>query len=386
MNIGVPEIVADGEQTTYRVSVESARKTDVLWYSVPESFGHLLTDSSDAALVGLLAPAMAQGESVTVEGEVSERLAYNVSQRLQRLLQHVMPFLHCVDVRLGQTCCAWPQRAPGVATGFSGGIDSYCVLADHFYSDVPQGFRITHLLFNNVGALWGGVFNTKYNRLLALAEHLGLPLVGIDSNLSSFYDSTLHFQQTHTLRNASVALVLQGGIGRFMYASGYNYSQAWVGISHDTAHVDTILLPLLSTESLDAFSVGAEYTRVEKTLRVAEIEESHGTLDVCVGQNTSEYTNCSICGKCLRTLATLDIAGHLEEYSSQFDMDAYRRRRYKYFATLLSSRDPLLREIVHFARAREYAFPFSVRLLCGTGIYSLVKLLKRTALGLRHMG
>ena len=389
MKISKPEIIHENKQIVYRVGVESIEGHETLWYSLHESFGHLLSNSCDAPLVALLIPAMAIGEDIHINGMISERLWYNLSGPFQRLLQHVIPSLRQVTIYPEDVCCGQAEPVPGVATGFSGGIDSYCVLADHYYSNISERFKVTHLLFNNVGSHGSGgerLFRERHKRLLPTAELLGLPLLMINSNLDAFYGKTLLFQQTHTLRNVSAALLLQGGIGCYMYASTYNYSATFVGPTYDMAYSDTITLPLLSTETLDAFSVGGEYTRVEKTLRVAEVSDSYATLDVCVNaHNTSGHPNCSTCWKCLRTLATLEIAGYLDRYSTSFDLIAYKRRRNRYFATLLGSHNPLLREIVQFATERNYSFPTSSRLIHASGIYPVAKLSKRVLLKLKFL-
>jgi len=316
MKISKPQIVQEKEQIFYKVDVESFQGKQNLWYSLHESFGNLLSNSCDAPLVALLIPAMAIGEDIHIKGLVSEKLFYNLSGPFQRLLQHMMPSLCKIDIYPEDLCNGRADRAPGVATGFSGGIDSYCVLADYYYSNISERFKVTHLLFNNVGSHGRGaegeqLFRKRYERLLPVTKLLKLPFIMINSNLDSFYDDEeFGFEKTNTIRNASVAFLLQGGIDRWIYASSYQYSNVFVGQTYNMAYGDTITLPLLSTDTLDVFSAGSEYTRVEKTLRVAEVPDSYGTIDVCVNShNTSGYTNCSTCMKCLRTLATLEIAG-----------------------------------------------------------------------------
>ena len=264
--------------------MDSSSGPGTLQYTVLGEFGDLLTDSCDAALLALLIPAMASGEAIDVAGAVSERLYHNLAGPYQRLLQHVIPSLRRVRLRCANIRSA-DRRAPGVATGFSAGVDSYCVLADYYYSPVPAGLKLTHLLFNNVGSHGQGgehVFNTRFAALEPQVERIGLPFVRINSNLDAFYPRQLAFQQTHTPRNVSVALLLQQGIGRFMYASAYSYRDVFIGPTCSMAYSDTAAVPLLSTEVLDACSVGSEYTRVEKTLRVADIPQSWQTLDICV--------------------------------------------------------------------------------------------------------
>lgn len=373
---------------TYQVDVESAKGKETLWYSLHDSFGDLFTDASDAPLVALLIPAMSRGEDIHIDGVISDRLYYNLTQAFQSLLRHIIPYLHQVSIYPEDVRCEQGKSASGVATGFSGGIDSYCALADHFYSNIPKCFKVTHLLFNNVGSHGSGgeqLFRKRFERLIPAAERIGLPLLMINSNLNLFYGNRLGFQQTHTLRNASVALLLQGGIGRYMYASAYKYSDAFVGSTYYIAYSDLITLPLLSTDTLDAFSVGSEYSRVEKTLRVAELPDSYGTLDVCVNaNNASSYTNCSKCSKCLRTLATLEIAGYLERYSESFDLNMYKTQRKKYFATLLGSQNPLLREIVELANERNYSFPLSSRLSHYSRLFPIISFPKRGLRKLKH--
>ncbi|NLN60196.1 MAG: hypothetical protein GX147_05735 [Deltaproteobacteria bacterium] len=367
MKIGNPRLLWENKLVLYQVSVESARGQGTLWYSLDESFGDLVSNFCDAALAALLIPAMQQGEDIRIEGAVSEKLLHNLRRPYQRLLQRIIPTLRQVKIDAKEISTDQTIRRKGVAIGFSGGIDSYCALADHYDSTVTDGFKITHLLFNNVGSHGKGgerLFRERHARLVPVAESLGLPFIMINSNLDEFYQGNIGYERTHTPRNASVALLLQGGIGRYMYASAYNYRHVFVGPASSTAYSDTIALPLLSTETLDAFSVGSEYTRVEKTLRVSEVPESYRSLDVCVNRhNTSGYINCSTCRKCLRTLATLDIAGSIEPYSGVFDLEAYRRRRILYFAKLLADRSALPREIVEFARQRNFSWPISSRLM-----------------------
>jgi len=374
MQISNPEVLHQKNEVLYRVNVDSAEGNDTLWYRLPSMCHDLITTSSDAPLVALLLPAMAQGEDIHVAGSISERLWYNLSRPYQRLLQHAIPWLRPVNIypeELQHT----DTSPPGVATGFSAGVDSFSVLADHYYSEVPAAFRVTHLLYNNVGSHGTGgsrLFQERYARLEPVAHRMGLPFVTVDSNVDAFYGKGLGFTRTHTARNASVALLLQRGIGRYMYASAYSYSDVFVGESNSSAYTDTIALPLLSTETLDALSVGSEYTRVEKTLRVAGLPDSYRALDVCANaEHSGEPANCSTCWKCKLTLLTLDIAGVMERYSASFNLEVYKQVRSNFICRALTSHGPHLREVVQFARARGYSFPWWTRLLGVMHDYSL---------------
>ena len=187
------------------------------------------------------------------------------------------------------------------AAGFSGGIDSFCTLADFNYSQKPEKSQITHLLFNNFGSHGKTdaqkIFNKRYDALLETTQKIGLPFVKIDSNLADFYDKRINFKQTHTIRNSVAPLLLQKGIGTFYYSSGLSYDKTFIGKKSDTAYSDPVTLPLLSTEGLHLTSVGGEYSRVEKTLKVSQLPDSYETLDVCArGRNEINWLLAIPCG------------------------------------------------------------------------------------------
>lgn len=368
LRIGTPAVRTEAGHAVWEAPVESPRGETPLWFRVEAEHAGLLSTESDAALLALLLPAMAAGEDIEVEGSVSERLWYHLSGRYQRLLGQVIPWLGRVTIRPARLRRGG-TRPPGVAAGFSAGIDSWSLVADHHArGDIPDGFRLTHLLFNDVGSHGPpglGLFQPRLARIRPVADRLGLPLVPVASNLAAHYDRRLSFIQTHTPRNASVALLLQGGVGRFLYAASYRWADSVVGPSPGIARTDPTALPMLGTESLDAHSVGGEYSRVEKTLQVAELPASWDALDVCTRPSDGR-PNCSRCSKCVRTLLTLEIAGLADRYASAFHLDEFRRGIGRSAAKVLGDPYPLNREIAEFARARGYRFPVRARLASAT--------------------
>lgn len=352
----------------YDVQTHGCSKS--LWFTLDNEHEELISDRSDAALSALLIPAMERGEDIRVNGTVSERLYYILQHHQQAVLQALHPSLNRVSIH-PEEIKPKKKTGTGVATGFTGGIDSFATLADHYHADTPDGFHITHLLFNNVGSHGRRneeLYKERYEYLQPAVDRIGLPLIAVNSNIDSFYE-TIGFQESHTQRNAAVALLLQQGISRFLYSSTFDYQSVRISDTYDMAYSDPVTLPLLSTEGLDALSVGSEYSRVEKTLKVTKLKESYRSLNICADGNTAG--NCSECWKCRRTLLTLEIAGMLNRYSEVFDFDAYRRGRKLYLARVLASNDPLLKEIVEFAEAEGYEFPTSSVL--HSKIYDLIK-------------
>ena len=342
--------------------VKSDTHSQKLWFALDSEFADLVSGRSDAAIAALLIPAMERDEDIFIAGTVSERLYHSLQHRHQTLLQTLLPSLSIVDISAENVEPAEGQ-ASGVATGFSGGVDSFATLADYYLGNQQEGFELTHLLFNNVGSHGSRgemLFDERYELVRPVADRLGLPFVQVNTNIDAFYNETT-FQETHTQRNTAIALLLQKGIGRFLYASGFSYKDVRLNGTYDMAYSDPVVLPHLSTGGLDNLSVGGEYTRVEKTLRVADIEESHRFLNVCANGHTAG--NCSNCSKCRRTLLTLEIAGLLDRYNKVFDLETYRRGRKLYMSKVLSSDSPLLQEIVSFAEASEFDFPPTAKAL-----------------------
>lgn len=258
-----------------------------------------------------------------------------------------------IDVRAATDARSRAARGT-VATGFSGGVDSFWVVARHIGSDVPIGTRLTHLLSNNVGSSGRGVagralWARRAGRVRLVADSLGLPLVTVDSNLADFHRTT--FPRSHSLRNMAVALLLQAGIDRFLLAGTFEFPDIRIRQGGDSAHVEPVLIPLLSTGSLRAVSVGGSTGRVGRTREVAAFPASWTALDVCISSTPPPTgpVNCSRCWKCLRTLVTLDAIGELDRYTEVFDLGVHRAHRRTYVLSM-TRRKALEREILDHAR------------------------------------
>jgi len=362
MIIRTPEVIEDGHKVIVRTLVDYKNRQEKVWFSVySENKEWLTPETQDAFVLALLLLAMKEKEDLYIEGAMSEKLFYNVVNHYMPIIISCIPSLSRIRIipeELRSTIYA--QTKGGVATGFSGGIDSFCVLADHLFGSVPDGFRVTHLLFNNVGSHGAGgsrLFWDRYSRLLPAAEELGLPFIAIDSNLGELLP--FGYQLTCTIRNISAVLLLQKLIRRFYFASTYKYEDCFVGEAPDMATSDPIAVHLLSTETTECISSGCQYSRVEKTMRVAEIQLSHEYLDVCV--DIAGGGNCSVCVKCARTLLTLEIIGKLEEYKGIFNLEKYGKIRNRYISKVLSGKKPLQRELVQLSKELKYDFPFLLK-------------------------
>lgn len=360
MYIGVPETSVEGGLLKWSVPVRvPADAPDRLWFTVPIAHAGLVTERTDPAVIGLLVPAMHSADVLRVGGPVSDELAHSITHGYQHVLEAVIPRIRRVPLEIGNPV-ATTVLAPGVGTAFSGGIDSFAVLAEHHFRPVPNDLRLTHMTLFNVGAMRSGEagrrrFHRVHAMLSPAADRMGLPFIPVDSNLDDFYSSST-FLQTHGPRNLSAASLLQGGVGRFYFAGGYPFAASSVRRAPSTAFSDPIAIPLLTTRGFRPTPHGSQYTRVEKTLIVAEISESRESLHVCTSL-TADGRNCSSCNKCLRTELTLEIAGRLDEYHRTFDLATYRTARRAYLDEVVSARDAYSAEIRAFARRSGFGLP-----------------------------
>lgn len=368
INVGTPAISFDGDLARWSVTVDHPRLPAELWFTVPAEDSDLLSDRADAALIALLAPAMRLGVDIHVKGTLTDELLRWLDEHVQGLVRTVISHHVKVAITADRAEAVGPQAA-GVAMGFSAGVDSFAALDQA--KGHPAHMRLTHLLLNNVGAHGSGdaarrAFRQHAARTRPLATTLGLPLVEVDSNLDDLYQTGLThtaFGNTHTLRNAAVAHLLAGGVGRWYYASSGHLSFIHTRPSGHLASVDAILLPLLSTDALRLHSAVMDDWRVDKIARIAGDALVQHHLDVCVTPALAPAgsPNCSRCWKCMRTMLTLDMLGRLDDFSV-FDRGTYEQHLSEYAVTLLASDGVLDGEVKKLGDLTGWSWPTEVRL------------------------
>lgn len=352
--INIPSICVFENTILISSLVEYSNKKIKLWFEIDKNYNNWLTTSIDPFLIGLILPAMKTGEDILLKGNVSKDLFFNLSTSFQDIIIKLIPSLKKINIKCENNFYNSAKKQQHIITGFSGGIDSYCTLDDYFFNPKIQDYKITHLLFNQVGAHGKKqeTFVEKYQNLKQITNQLGLPFIKVNSNLREFYEG-LSFKQTHTVRNSVIPHLFEPMISKFLYSSGYNYKDIKISAADDSAYIDPIILPLLSTSNMSLLSVGSEYTRVEKTKKVSKLKITYKSLDVCTDNKRKTFlSNCSECSKCLRTMLTLDLNNSLKEYSSVFNIEKYHSLKESYISTL-SINSPLELEILEHIKVKE---------------------------------
>ena len=189
---------ANGELIV-RATIAYNNTEEECFYSVPEKFAEFAdTESSNCFMVGLLYPALRYGEDIHVEGKVSARLLYNLNHYLIPMMAMCDSRIHRIKVTASETDSKGCPEAEAVGTGFSGGIDSFTTIYEHFAQPTPVGFRLTHLFFFNVGA--HGIpknegdlkvierqFHARYKKLKPFTEEVGLDFITVNSDVHKFH-------------------------------------------------------------------------------------------------------------------------------------------------------------------------------------------------------
>ena len=349
--ISSPTISSDGEHSYYRATVTNGDLFAQVEISVPQAFGDFLAPTCDPVVVAALLPAMRTGHDIEIEGPVSPHLLSALQRALPVVLRGNMPYLKAVKVRHHGALYAPEQRGTAIATGFSGGIDSFCTLQDYYFEAHGDHERLTHLISNSF-TRFRGLGENERSVVRRLSAEIGLPLIEVNSNLDilsspPWVARDIQPSQTHTLWNAAVALALQGQVSRFYYSSGIAYPSLHYQADTDITYTDPEILRLLTTDGIILSSVGCELSRVEKTRQVSLVEHSRNYLNVCVSPDRvgAQIRNCGTCKKCKRTLLTLDLTSGTESYGTIFDLSAWRSVRPAYLRDVMVNTDPLSQEL-----------------------------------------
>lgn len=335
MIINQPKLNFDNGLAIYSADINFYNESHRIEFSVSDRYKDMITETSDPLLIALLIPAMYIGEDIVIRGAVSKKLLYGIRSQTQDLLCTVIPGLKKINVH-ADNIVENKQITTSVLAGFSAGVDAYVTLND-YYLYPKYDLKITHFLFNNLTFKQEKV-EKKFKRIKELSEYYKFPIIETSTNLHFFYSynkkiKNINFEQTHTLRNSAVAHFLGANGSKFLYSSTYHFSHVKVSPSEDLAIIDPILLPTISSDTVECISVGSEYTRLEKTLKITEIPTTFDYLDLCIGKDDN-FINCGVCRKCKRALALFEVSNNLDKYKNIFNLQEWYKIRDSYLKNL----------------------------------------------------
>jgi hypothetical protein len=343
---------------------------DFLWFETSlENENHLSTENCDSFFVILFLRAIHSKQDIKLKSPVSKRLLYGIENYLSDILIMMNPDYRKINIDALESEKKFPE-ANGIATAMSLGIDSFYTLAKNDKSHQP----VTHLTLYNAGAFGtkGGkearkLFYSMIHQAGALASHLQMPLIWVDTNLNEVINRP--FVPTHTYRNLACSLLFQKLFKTYYYSSGHNIKDFRIDPS-DTANYDLLIALALSTNNLNFEIFGLMANRVEKTKEIINYMPARDHLNVCIV--TTEYDhvkiennkirNCSHCYKCVRTMLALDVLGKLEDFSEVFDIEYFKNRRNRFLADTIyhyiRSKNTFSAEILNECKKQDYKIPY----------------------------
>ncbi len=345
-----------------------------LWFAVDSAYqGYLSDDVCDAFIVALLFYAMATGEDIYSTVPMSEDLHFHLTHFLIPALantENISPIQ--VIAPLTDACI---KTNDYVGTGMSMGVDSFQSLYEFHANDIPKRYRLTHLVYLNVGSdRWrlrpeqsmqnlvqqlSEINEIRENRIKqssTIAEQANLNFLYINSNISDFYMGL--FEETHLYRTCAAILSVQRAFSKYYLAStGLSLNDYHLALRTDPAHYEQLLLPNLSTIHLEFLSAGKPYTRIDKMMQLSNYDLAKQYLITCDQEST-----CYHCTKDYRTIIILDIIGKQNEFSNVFDPGKVKKVRNKaYYWMLVNHKSNPAASLVYEHAKKKKLIPKSVR-------------------------
>lgn len=338
-----------------------------LWFAVPKDYKqYLCDDRADAFVAAFLWYAMVTESDIESESPISKKMAFGIKNHLVPGLMKVENGSHRHIQIISETIDTPFPNVGAVGTGMSCGVDSLYSLNKYSSSDVPSDYRLTHLTYFNMGAIFhpdrashkkytmkefyeitDRMSEEKLMNAQEVAEISNLPLLYVRSNMDSDYYRGA-YGDTGVYRNCACTLAVQGLFSKY-YCSTSGTMAFDVKLNIGSEWYEFLLGNVLSTESLE-FIMSDYATRLEKIETIVKDRLSPKYLDVCF-----RFKNCGECSKCLRTLTTLDIMGALDRYSGVFDIDKYKTHREEAFLWLLQTKDKKGDDAIHAKLVYDYA-------------------------------
>lgn len=350
IRITKPYIVQMGPKSRLVSDLEIDGAVRPLWVEVNTAFEwHLVSERSDAFLVGLLYWAVREGHDIACDAPVDADLLYGVRNLL-------IPALTPGGKRTKRIAVAAPvtkdpiKNAGAVGTDVTCGVDSlYTIYTRSGNKDDPSG--LTHLLYNTIGAHGvgpetSGLYAERLKTAKSFAMDYGLPLVSLDTNLMEIVKVPSARNNIYAHCFAAYAL---GRLFKRYFVSGHwdDSPKKPVGNPQGmaTSEYTHLLLRVFSTRNLSFARGCGNVPPLERIKVIFRNPLTFRYLNVCV----SSVRNCTECTKCVRALLRLDALGLVDKCDTVFNLEIWRQERFKH----------IVRLFVDFLKRKPYAVELS---------------------------
>lgn len=278
-----------------------------LWFSLPDLGAAPAPEPDEPFLVAALVQAMAEGRDLVLHGTASAELLGNLLEfrdawhrwaprRFARI---------AIDADVVSARGVSRERGAGVATGFSGGVDSFFTLWAHASGLAGhRARRITHAAFVHgfdIPLSDGTAFEAVRRRSAPVLAELGVELVPMRTNLRAALP--YHWEMTYGAAVAACLQQLRPVCGEGLIASSRSYDASTLLMGSNM-----VTDALLSSATFSIREDGAGHVRSEKIAALAQWPASLAALRVC-WQGAERDRNCGRCEKCIRTAVGFLAAG-----------------------------------------------------------------------------
>jgi hypothetical protein len=278
--------------------------SDEVYFKVPIKYRYFVHADASPFAAALLLPSMKQNEDLIIEGPISKQLLdgmHNIMEIVSGWGIGLKPIKIRADKIVEDTL-----KPSGVATTFSGGVDSFYTYYKH--KNDPKN-PITHMVLVNgfdIDPSNKNLWAQTLQNVKAIAAEEGANLIEVESNIRPLIHPILSWDYSHGGCLAAVGLYLRKGLKLLYIPSTYTIEQQFPWGSHfDIDHY-------WSTETLKLIHDSAEVSRVNKVSQIAKSPAAIKYLRVCYMNEKGAY-NCGKCDKCLRTMINLYIADALNK-------------------------------------------------------------------------
>jgi len=314
------QIEYTGENVIFSVDVKFERllinKPKRAWIAFPAVYGQYISGRMDAFAAGLFPVALASGENIRVEGDLSPELLFGMGE-YQRAYNNWFPMdSHVVDISVSNvSSLPYSQAGKACVSLFSGGVDSSYTVYSHLVDNQPlKSFQLDYSLFVQGFDIFhqdSDFYDACYRKYVTELGDSGVKLLSSNTNLQFFTSGLRNWRHIMGGAITAVGMALDKLINYYLVPSGLALNDLRPeGLTAMADH-------FLSTETFKVIHHGATVPRIEKLNRIKEWSVAHRSIRVCTNpmKRTCDQ-NCGACQKCVRTLIMLDIIGSLPNFKT----------------------------------------------------------------------
>ena len=279
----------NGEESILSANVHISRlKSKKLFFSVPSKYKEFVFKDASSFLAGALMRCVKVGENMEVNGSISKKLYENIPTIINKMDElDIVKKKRKISVSANKNIS--DERIDterNIGCFFSGGVDSFYTLLKNLAENKE---KITHLIFVHGFdiPLWNTLlFDSVYSRMKKVAEHLGVELIPVKTNIREINDPYVEWIMGHGGAVASVALFLRQGFKKIYIASSASWKQLIPNGTHP--YLDY----LWGTEIFELINDGNEANRTEKVKKYIAISDiALQNIRVCY-HNYGNVYNC----------------------------------------------------------------------------------------------